>query len=94
MSIYLILLILLLTGGAFIQPLLSFICFLIIAVFFVFLWEYRVFVSLVAIFVFLSIFLFHKLFDYLKHKDETDEERNERIENQKMINEWKGRNHF
>lgn len=58
------------------------------------IWEYKVYIfgvifSLIAIFVIKAI-----ISDYLKYKDETPEEREERLKTNRMIEKWRKDNNF
>ncbi len=69
-------------------------CYLILAILLVFIWEHKIFicVSIFVILITLCLILF--ISEYIKYKDETPEQREERIRMNKMIEDWKKRNNF
>ena len=97
MSINLLLLCLLLSGsgglaiGGVLASLFGWL-FLVIAL--VLIWEYKLYIFLFILSVIAIIFVKQIIFDYLKYKDETREEKEERLKTNKMIKEWRKRNNF
>ena len=94
MNIYLLLLILLLSGISIGAGILSLIGWFFLIIFLVFCWEYKAFILGFLILYLAVIFTAKFIFNYLKYKDETPEEREERLKTNKMIDRWKKQNRF
>lgn len=83
------------SGGISIGGLLAgFIGWLTLVLLLIFVWEYKVYIltfvfSVVAIKLIMSV-----LSDYLMYKDETPQEREERMKLNKQIKEWQKKNRF
>ncbi len=97
MSLYLLALLLLLSssggiaiGGA----LMSLFGWLLLVILLVLIWEYKLYIFLFILSILAIIFIKQIISDYFKYKDETPEERGERLKTNKMIEEWRKRNNF
>lgn len=66
----------------------------ILAIVLVFVWEHKIFFGVTLILIIGSLYLISAIIDYIKYKDETPEQRKERIRMNKMIEDWKKRNNF
>jgi len=97
MSINLLLLCLLLSGsgglaiGGALAGLFGWL-FLVIAL--VLIWEYKAYIFLFILSIIAIVFVKQIISDYLKYKDETPEEKEERLKTNRMIKEWRKRNNF
>ena len=58
------------------------------------MWEHKIFICVSIIVILLTLFIILLVSEHLKYKDETPEQREERIKTNKMIEEWKKRNNF
>ena len=72
----------------------SIISWLLLIIALVFIWEYKVYVFLFFVSIIALLFIKLIISDYLKYKDETQEERKERLKTSKMTEEWRKRNNF
>ena len=97
MSLYLLALLLLLSGTGGIalgSALMNIFGWLSLIILLALIWEYKLFIFLFILSVSSIIFVRQIITDYLKYKDETPEEREERLKTTKMIEEWRNRNNF
>ena len=69
-------------------------CYLILAILLVFMWEHKIFICASIIIILITLYLILLISEYIKYKDETPEQREERIKMNKMIEDWKKRNNF
>ena len=76
------------------STLVSIISWLLLIIALVFIWEYKVYVFLFFVSIIALLFIKLIISDYLKYKDETQEERKERLKTSKMTEEWRKRNNF
>ena len=67
---------------------------IILAILLALAWEHKVFICVLLCSIIAVGYLVYKVSDYYKYKDETPEERAERIKTSKMIEEWRKRNNF
>jgi hypothetical protein len=92
---WLMLLLIISSGGISIGGLLAgFIGWLTLVLLLVFVWEYKVFILTFVFFVVAIKFIMALCSDYLMYKDETPEEREERLKLNKKIKEWQNKNRF
>ena len=68
--------------------------YIILAILLVFAWKFKVFICVLLLSCIALGYLVPKIIDYFMYKDETSEERAERIKLNKMIKEWRKRNNF
>lgn len=97
MSLYLLALLLLLSGSGGIAiggALMSLFGWLLLVILLVLIWEYKLYIFLFILSILAIIFIKQIISDYFKYKDETLEERGERLKTNKMIEEWRKRNNF
>ena len=69
-------------------------CYLILAILLVFMWEHKIFICASIIIILITLYLILLISEYIKYKDETPEQREERIKTNKKIEDWKKKNHF
>ena len=99
MSINLLLLCLLLSGSGGLAiggALASLIGWFFLIVLLVLVWEYKVYIFIFLMTLILAVYILAKINEYLKkkedaikYKDETPEEKEERLKTEKMIEEWR-----
>ena len=97
MSLYLLLLCLLFTGTGGIAiggAIMSLIGWILLGTLLVLIWEYKLYIFLFITSVVIIMFITRIFSDYMKYKDETPEQREERLKTNKMIEEWRKRNGF
>ena len=97
MTLNLLLLLLLLSGSGGIAlggALMSMLGWILLVVVLVFIWEYKLRILLVLGTIITILCIKKVVSDYFKYKDETPEEREERLKMNKMIKEWRDRNNF
>ena len=75
--------------------------FVFVCLFLRFLWEHIAAVWVILLSIIAAIFIFPKIYDLLNelldrylYKDEPPEKRKERLKQEKMIREWRRKNHF
>ena len=68
--------------------------YIVLAILLVFAWEHKVFICVLLLSCIVLGYLVPKIIDYFMYKDETPEERAERLKLNKMIEEWRKRNNF
>ena len=97
MSLSALLILLLLSGSGGIAvggAIMSFLGWVFIIILLALIWEYKFYIFLVISSV-IGVLVIKKIIsDHNKYKDETPEEREERLKTNKMIDEWKKRNNF
>ena len=101
MSLNLLLLCLLLSGSGGLAiggALASVFGWILLVVLLVLIWEYKVYIFLAGLILVVILYALIKIKEYLKkksdaikYKDETPEEREERLKTEKMIKEWRDR---
>ena len=97
MSLNLLLLCLLLSGSgglAIGSTLASLFGWIVLIILLVLIWEYKVYIFLFFLALVLITHFTLKYREQLRYKDETPEEREERLKTEKMIKEWRDRNNF
>ena len=77
-------------GGA----LMSLIGWFSIIILLVLIWEYKVYIFLAIFFIIAIKLIKSAISDYLKYKDETEKQKDERLKTIRMIKEWRKRNNF
>lgn len=68
--------------------------YVVLAILLVLAWEHKVFICVLLLSCIALGYLVPKIIDYFMYKDETPEERAERLKLNKMIEEWRQRNNF
>lgn len=97
MSLSALLILLLLSGSGGIAvggAIMSFLGWVFIIILLALIWEYKFYIFLVISSVIGILVIKRIISDHNKYKDETPEEREERLKTNKMIDEWKKRNNF
>ncbi len=97
MSLSALLILLLLSGSGGIAvggAIMSFLGWVFIIILLALIWEYKFYIFLVISSVIGVLVIKRIISDHNKYKDETPEEREERLKTNKMIDEWKKRNNF
>ncbi len=97
MSLSALLILLLLSGSGGIAvggAIMSFLGWVFIIILLALIWEYKFYIFLVIASVIGILVIKRIISDHNKYKDETPEEREERLKTNKMIDEWKKRNNF
>lgn len=99
MNLYLLALIILLSGSGGLAiggALASLFGWILLIILLVLIWEYKIYIFLFFLTLMLTIYIliktkeyFKKKEDAIKYKDETPEEREERLKTEKMIEEWR-----
>ena len=97
MSLNLLLLCLLLSGSGGLAiggALMSMFGWISLIILLVLVWEYKSYIFLFFLSVVVIIAVKQIISDYFKYKDETPEEKEERLKTNRMIEEWRKRNRF
>ena len=97
MSLYLLALLLLSSGTSGLAvggALMSLFGWILLVILLALIWEYKLYIFLFILSVLAIIFFRQIISDHYKYKDETPEEKEERLKTNKMIEEWRKRNNF